>query len=276
MLKSLLIGLDGTADCEGAVKLGVQWAKRYDALAAGIAVIDEPGIQNAEKGHFGSHRADAGVTPRVTEARLRATEILHAFARRCESACVGYRTLEALGSPVAEIREEAQRFDVILLGSETHFAYGWHDEPDETLGRVLRDGPRPVIVVPREPAEGDTVLVAYDGSLQAARAVAAFEASGLGRDRTIHVVSISPDLSDAAQDTDRAVEFLRFHGLNVLSNPIDSSLLPEEIILRQISRISAGLVVMGAYGQPVLKEFFLGSVTRSMLKECPAPLFLAH
>ena len=34
---------------------------------------------------------------------------------------------------------------------------------------------RPVVAVPREPPEGESVLVAYDGSLQAARALAAFE-----------------------------------------------------------------------------------------------------
>ncbi len=33
---------------------------------------------------------------------------------------------------------------------------------------------------------------------------------------------------------------------------------------------------MGAYGQPSLREFFLGSVTRRMLAECPVPLFLFH
>jgi nucleotide-binding universal stress UspA family protein len=33
---------------------------------------------------------------------------------------------------------------------------------------------------------------------------------------------------------------------------------------------------MGAYGQPTMHEFFVGSVTRSMLVESPVPLFLSH
>jgi nucleotide-binding universal stress UspA family protein len=40
--------------------------------------------------------------------------------------------------------------------------------------------------------------------------------------------------------------------------------------------LQAGLVVMGAYGLSILYEFFLGSVTRTMLAESPAPLFLYH
>ena len=33
---------------------------------------------------------------------------------------------------------------------------------------------------------------------------------------------------------------------------------------------------MGAYGQPVLREFLIGSVTRTILKECPVPVFCYH
>jgi len=36
------------------------------------------------------------------------------------------------------------------------------------------------------------------------------------------------------------------------------------------------MIVMGGYGQPVLREFFLGSVTRTLLAESPVPLFLYH
>jgi nucleotide-binding universal stress UspA family protein len=33
---------------------------------------------------------------------------------------------------------------------------------------------------------------------------------------------------------------------------------------------------MGAYGEPVLHEFFLGSVSRTILKEYQVPVILAH
>jgi nucleotide-binding universal stress UspA family protein len=33
---------------------------------------------------------------------------------------------------------------------------------------------------------------------------------------------------------------------------------------------------MGAYGQPTLREFFLGSVTRTVLTRATVPLFLYH
>jgi nucleotide-binding universal stress UspA family protein len=33
---------------------------------------------------------------------------------------------------------------------------------------------------------------------------------------------------------------------------------------------------MGAYGKSALRDFFLGSVTRTLLKEARLPLFLYH
>jgi len=48
-------------------------------------------------------------------------------------------------------------------------------------------------------------------------------------------------------------------------------------ILDEAERVSAGLVVMGAFGQSAVREFFLGSVTRSMLDVLlPVPVFLDH
>ena len=55
-----------------------------------------------------------------------------------------------------------------------------------------------------------------------------------------------------------------------------SSARAADVILDQVQQLDAGLLVMGAYGQPVLREFFLGSVTRKVLEECPVPLFLYH
>ena len=48
------------------------------------------------------------------------------------------------------------------------------------------------------------------------------------------------------------------------------------MILEHIHRLRAGLLVMGAYGHPVLREFFHGSATITGLLESPVPLFLYH
>ena len=42
MLRTILAGLDGSPDSQSVLTLGIRWARRFDALLVGIAIIDEP------------------------------------------------------------------------------------------------------------------------------------------------------------------------------------------------------------------------------------------
>ena len=130
--------------------------------------------------------------------------------------------------------------------------------------------------MPETLPDGEAVVVAYDGSLQAARALYAFEASGLGTSREVHVVSVASDYQEAARRADRAVGFLHLHGIEAIPHPVDTAVSTAEVILRKVRCLEAGLLVMGAYGQPALREFFLGSTTRTVLEESPVPVFCYH
>ena len=50
----------------------------------------------------------------------------------------------------------------------------------------------------------------------------------------------------------------------------------EETLAREVSRLRAQLLVMGAYGHSRLREFLTGGVTRYFLTDRTVPLFLAH
>ncbi len=119
-------------------------------------------------------------------------------------------------------------------------------------------------------------MIAYDGSVQAARVLAAFAATGLGDAGEVHVISARATASDAAERAERACAFLNRHKIKVIVHALASKSPPAEVILEHVRRLKAGLLVMGAYGQPVLREFFVGSVTRRLLEESSVPLFLYH
>lgn len=53
MLKSILVGLDGTAHSRAAVELGFQWAKRFNALLVGIGILDK---RHAHRRLFGGEK----------------------------------------------------------------------------------------------------------------------------------------------------------------------------------------------------------------------------
>lgn len=48
MLRSILVGVDGSAYSVAAMELGIRWEQRFDALLVGLGVIDEPTIPSPE------------------------------------------------------------------------------------------------------------------------------------------------------------------------------------------------------------------------------------
>ena len=147
MLRSALVALDGSAYSESRGRsrhrLGLSvWCpparSRYRST--------RPSIQRAEPvplgaGAFKKARDEA----RLADAHRRVADFLADFRARGHAAGVAVEVLEDIGDPPARILREAQRCDVVILARETHFHFETQERPDETLARVLRGSPRPVV-----------------------------------------------------------------------------------------------------------------------------------
>ena len=120
------------------------------------------------------------------------------------------------------------------------------------------------------------MVVAYDGSLQATRALQMFQVIGLESSQEVHVVCVDPDQEYAAHCVERAVEFLHGHHVTAQAYARDTGAAPAHVLLEHVQQVQAGLLAMGAYSRSSLREFFGDSVTRTLLQESPVPLFLYH
>ena len=276
MLKSILVGLDGSASSAAAVELGIQWAKRFNALLVGIGIVDDTTIYTPDAETFGVDYHWEQDEQRIKEASHKVKQLLASFAERCTEADISCNVLQDAGLPYEEILRESQRFDLVLFGHDTHFRFGTVDQPDETLWKVLKRGPRPVVIAPRKLESGASVVVAYNGSPQADRALQAFQSSGLDFGEEVCVVSADDDQEETTRRAERAVEFLQLHRIKAVAQTLGSVDSVSRAILQEVRRRSARLLVMGACGHSAVREFLLGSTTKAVLKESPAPVFLCH
>jgi nucleotide-binding universal stress UspA family protein len=260
MIKGILVGIDGSPFSASALELAIRWARRFDAMVIGLGVVDEPNIHGAEALPIGAtyYKSMKGKAM-FADARNKVERFLRSFALRCADEQVSFTPLEDIGAPAAQIALESQRYDIVLLGKETHFEFETKNQPDDTLARVLRKGCRPVVVAPLKLPKTGKVVVAYDGSVQSARALQAFAASGLANDREVSIVTIADSHLEAARTADRAVQFLSLHNIASRAVPTESSDQPADIILDEVNQLNAELLVMGAYGKPNLREFFSGN-----------------
>jgi nucleotide-binding universal stress UspA family protein len=277
MLRGILVGLDGSPFSDGAIALGLKWAKTAGALLAGEAVIDRPGLSAPETAPTGSglYRMFPD-DKKLAEAKAKADELLSRFAALCAEAGVSSRGAVEIGDPAGAIAAQAQRYDVILIGLETYFRAMPGGGPCDTLDKVLHSPPRPVVAVPAALGEGTTAVIGYDGSLQAARTLAAYVATGLAASYENVVVTINEDYEEAARTTEAAVEYLALHGVSVKARPVETRLDPAAVLLDHAAQFNVGLVVMGAFGHSALREFFFGSTTRGVLRGSKAPVMLYH
>jgi len=273
MFKSILTALKPSSTQDYIIRDAVALAKRLGGELVACTVIDELQIAPPEPTPMG-----AGAFKRERDqelmkgARAEAARVMSNCQAAASAAGVACRTEQFDGDLVEILSRRSHEFDLVVVG---HTAAD-EDGDESLLVRILKKAARPTIVFPKRLAVGEGVVVAYDGSNQAAHTIASFAYSGLGIGRAIHVVSCHADIAKATESGDVACRFLRRHGLSVDLHARPLGGAPAAHLLASVAEFSAGMLVMGAFGHSAVREFFFGSTTRTVLHESPVPIFLDH
>jgi nucleotide-binding universal stress UspA family protein len=277
MIRTILIGLDGSAHSEAAVELGLRWARRTQAVLVGLGVIDEPTILRPEPvgigGSYWKQHRDAVL---LEDARGRVAGFVERFSARCVHDGVLFRVVQTAGVPAEEILQAADDADLVLLGQRTYFHFDTQASADGTLEAVLHRSPRPVVAVPPQLPDNRAVVVAYDARPPAVRALEAFQASGLYEGQTVYVVSVAREAQAAARRAEEGARFLRAGGMDAEARPLQTSGPPAALLLAQARELAAGLLMTGAYGRSRFTEVLFGSTTRTILEKSENTLLFLH
>lgn len=175
---------------------------------------------------------------------------------------------------VARLSSRARLHDLTILDAEPLAVM-----PDrDLLEGVLFASGRPVIVVPpgREAYRARRIVVAWDGSAQAARA-ANDAMPFLRAAEAVALVCIDePARLRASVPGAEFAPHLARHGIAVTVENRPDEGDAAEALRRAASEFRADLIVMGAFRHSRLREWILGGVTQSLFARCELPLFMAH
>jgi nucleotide-binding universal stress UspA family protein len=136
---------------------------------------------------------------------------------------------------------------------------------------------RPTLVVGEKLpfAITDHVIIAWNGSLEASRAV-------LGAIPLLHQadrVSIfsAPQYESEGGDPADLAESLQWHGIraHLIPGPRDGSSTGTALVSAAVEQ-QATMIVMSAYTHSRLRQTFLGGVTKHLLAHAPVPLLMSH
>jgi nucleotide-binding universal stress UspA family protein len=139
---------------------------------------------------------------------------------------------------------------------------------------------RPILIVPYFREGGikfERVLVCWDGSRNAARAIAD-AMPFLTRAKRVEAITVAPDeKADDSMAEPSIANHLARHGVSVEARSIVAH--GQDVSLRNRSHAaqqSADLIVMGGYGHSWLREFILGGATHDMLGSTNVPTLMSH
>jgi nucleotide-binding universal stress UspA family protein len=272
MYRSLLLALDDTPGAIAARDLCLAMAHRLSASVSVLSVLDHPHTTGA---HEAVPLGGAAFAERRNQARAAAVaEQAAASLAACRSAAgaIGFVTLESEDAPEPALLAAGSWHDLIIIGRDSTLgAESCEDGLSPTIEALLRDGARPLLVVPPAPLpdEDGPVIVAYDGSMSAMRTAQLFAVSGLAGRSTIKILGFGEVGQAQAPNLAR---YFAAHGYQTEGFAVEGGL--EEIALAEARTLPASMLVLGATGVGGLARLIFGSMTARLLRGAPCPVFI--
>ncbi len=276
MIKDLVVNLTVGAERDHAAQFAVSIAEAFEAHIAGIAFSYDPVItptvmDGLSAAWIDTQRAENRAAAQTAVDRFEATV-------KRESLSAEHRIIEtSIGGAASMFGRIARRFDLAVVGQMDPERM----MPDDLLiESALFESGRPVVVVPYIQKEGlklDRVMVCWDGSRNAARAIAD-ALPFLKRGGTIEIVMVASGggSSDELPGVDLG-EHLARHGFKVeVKRLVAADVDVTNTILSYAADCAADFIVMGGYGHSRLREFVLGGATRGILESMTVPVLMSH
>jgi nucleotide-binding universal stress UspA family protein len=169
-----------------------------------------------------------------------------------------------------ELQGEA---DLFVLGEHHHASAQARIRSEHDLERVIRGVSSSVLVATAEAFEApQRVVVAFDGSPGARKAIARLAQHPLVAGLPVHVAMAAPDTPLARQQLKEAQAALRAAGTEAEAELIAGE--PQQVLPDLVKRRAPALLVMGAFGHSRLRQLLMGSTTTTLLRLSDVPVLI--
>jgi len=199
MLKKILVAVDGSDASIEAFEYALSLAEKLKAELEVLVVVDQRKTQVPLMYAGGSYDLSyerVYIPPdqelQAFYERLRGD--LYSFAEkcldRCESKCtqrgIAFSRRVVEGYPAEEIEKEALSADIVVVGQYGENAGIKKETVGSTTEELARKSPRPLLVCPGKREKLEKILIPYDGSRTAERALQFY---------TAHFGGVAPELA---------------------------------------------------------------------------------
>ncbi|MBU2533862.1 MAG: universal stress protein [Alphaproteobacteria bacterium] len=278
--KTILVLLDEAKDSSARLDVACGLAEAHGAHLNALAMSQQFSTYMAAGIDAAAATVDVG---QIEESRQQAQSIAKAAKTQIDTRGVlgeaRWTSHEAFG-----LREwagvQGRHADLTLVGQPAD-EYAPELREAALEGALISSG-RPVLMIPvnwDKPISTKSVVVAWDGSREAARALGdAVPFLDQAASVTVVVVDPKPGYEGLGPDpgADIATVIAR-HCSNVELDRIPSSGAGiAGALLARATSAAADLIVMGGYGHSIIRESLFGGVSSEMINKSTIPLLLSH
>lgn len=277
--RDLLVVLEDSPASQPRLEAAVKLAKAVSAHLTALCLVPEPFLPAM----LGAHIPADLLAAQLAEAERSADDRLAVAGASAQQSGVLFATARETAAAdrlPTLLAQHARRADLTIVGQPDPE----HGDLDMSLlaEAAFMDSGRPALVVPWDGTlaiSPQRILVAWDGSREAARAV---NDALPFCERAENVVVLVVDAAAQARGLEREpgagiASHLARHGARVsVAQASSGTLGVGGTILAQVQELHADLLVMGGYGHSRLREVILGGATKHVLERMTTPVLFSH
>jgi nucleotide-binding universal stress UspA family protein len=279
----VLAGIDGSSLTNAVCDYAAWIAQKVDAPLKLLHTIDhhpEVADHTDLTGNIGIDSRDhlfdelSQLEQQRSKLRLQqGKELLQAAKQRVELA--GFSnplTNQRHGSLVESLIELESAIRVLVIGVRGKV----HDQQPDKIGAklesIIRSLHKPILVVNADFKAPERIMLAYDGSQAAEKALEMVANSPLYKGLVCHLVCVSQDEGKGQLLEVAANKLQLAGGIEVIAKKLVG--IPEQVLSDYQEQKGIDMTVMGAFGHTRIRDWLLGSFTVKMLMNSRKPLLL--
>jgi len=280
----VLACIDGSALTEAVCDYSAWIAQRVDAPLKLLHMIDhhhEAAAHLDLSGNIGldsqQHLLDELTAAEQQLSKLRLEQgkqlLQTAKERVIQNGIAEPITNQRHGSLVEALIELEDSLRVLVIGMRGKVHENQPDKLGAKLESIIRSLHKPILVVNGAFKAPQRIMIAYDGSKAANKAVDMVATSPLYKGLTCHLVCVSKDGAAMEQLLQAAANKLtNAGGIEVITEHLPGK--SEQVLCDYQNQHAIDLTVMGAFSHNRLHDLVLGSFTAKMLLNTHKPLLL--
>ncbi len=277
-LKDILVVVDDTPASAARLDLAAQLAARCDAHLTALYAFTDVAFPGYIESQFPQELRESRRQSRNDQTAHMAAAFNDAM--RHHGMTDRSEWLVEEGDPTIAAAVRGRYADLVVVGQPDPGRD--RDQPVAQPADLLFECGRPLLVVPyagRFSSIGERVLVGWNGSREAARAVG--DAMPLlGAAKRVVVMAANPKRGPNGLGDEPCADIARHlsrHGCRVEATHVVTDVVePGDTVLNMAADESCDLLVMGAYGRSRFRELVLGGMTRFMLQHMTVPVLMSH